>query len=436
MRDLFRGYYQPTTEEVKKIWDNGLTVLDANVLLSLYKVSPATSSFYLKSLEQRAAKNWLPFQVAMEFHNNVHRIRREQTAGHSKRIKDVEAFRNVLRNTENKSRLQESELQTQIDPLLEELIKELNAELAGIKDQTHHNKPDQLLTRISELFAGRVGAKPSNEALSKLFDRGKVRYDSETPPGYEDRKTKANGDEFGDYVFWQQVMDHAQTEKMDVVLVTDDNKADWWLKIGGEAVAPRPELIQEFREFTGQNIIIWNSKKFYRHLTNQSTDTGTPAEVKAAADDMQSAVMRAQVQKMTEDLAEQRWISQLSELAKSDMTAQPESSDGLLWLKTSDKMQKFLADKTRDLMSNRSDAWPTTDPADRELASEVLELIKLRNNLMRSMKEVQFGLDESTSSSVERALVQELDLLASDLEEVDKRLSDAQMRRRLRGGDE
>lgn len=294
MRDQFRGYYQPTSEEVEAIWDKGTTVLDANVLLSLYKVSPATSNFYLAPLEQRAAKNWLPYQVAMEFHNNVHKIRSEQTAGHSKRITEVQKFRDALRNTESKSRLQKSEIQAQIEEYLGKFISELEEEQTSIKDQTHHHKPDDLLGRISELFADRVGPKPTAEELVRLHALGKTRFDSETPLGYEDRKTKSGGDEYGDYIFWKQVMDYAKSTETDIVLVTDDNKADWWLKIEGNSVAPRPELIQEFREVTGQNIIIWPSGKFYSHLTKPAKHAGKSAEAQAAADDMQEAVSRTQ----------------------------------------------------------------------------------------------------------------------------------------------
>lgn len=66
-------------------------------------------------------------------------------------------------------------------------------------------------------------------------------------------------------------MNYSQVQQTDIVLVTDDNKADWWLKIDGDPVAPRPELIQEFREFTGRDIIIWPSGKFYDHLTKDTS---------------------------------------------------------------------------------------------------------------------------------------------------------------------
>ncbi len=37
MRAMFPGYYRRTEEELERIWDEGLFVLDANVLLNLYR---------------------------------------------------------------------------------------------------------------------------------------------------------------------------------------------------------------------------------------------------------------------------------------------------------------------------------------------------------------------------------------------------------------
>lgn len=166
----------------------------------------------------------------------------------------------------------------------------------------------------------------------------------------------------------------------------------------------------------------------------ESPDAGDSAEVQAGADDMQNAVMRAQEKLQREN--ERRWISQLNELAHAETTLKSESPDGLTWMKTSGKLQRFLTDKSHELMHSQSDAWPTTTPEDRALAGDVLDLIKLRNELMRSMKEIQIGLDGAPNSKIERTLVRELDLIASQLEDVDEQLSDAQRRRRLTSDDE
>lgn len=37
MRDLFPGYYRPTEAEFKKMWDEGIVSVDANLLLHIYR---------------------------------------------------------------------------------------------------------------------------------------------------------------------------------------------------------------------------------------------------------------------------------------------------------------------------------------------------------------------------------------------------------------
>ena len=39
MREKFPGYYRPTAEEFDELWRSALIVPDANVLLSLYRLS-------------------------------------------------------------------------------------------------------------------------------------------------------------------------------------------------------------------------------------------------------------------------------------------------------------------------------------------------------------------------------------------------------------
>lgn len=397
MRDLFRGYYQPTAEEVEAIWDKGTTVLDANVLLSLYKVLPATSALYLDAIEKRSEKNWLPYQVALEFHKNVHKIRSEQTVGHSKRIKEVEAFRNILRKTENKSRLQDSDLQTQIQGLLDALIDELNKEQSGIKDQTHHHKPDDLLGRISDLFNDKVGQKPSNEELAALHKVGHARFDNETPPGYEDKKTKSGSAEFGDYIFWQQVMDYSKAQQTDIVLVTDDNKADWWLKIDGDSVAPRPELIQEFREFTGRNIIIWPSGKFYSHLMAEARNATNTSEVQAAADDMQKAVTQAQALDRSEAIRTS--TDTLSKHATSDEWHPSQGVGGYEFLMSEHEILNSMRNKMQTHKSNSEIHELFLESSLRDWQSFVLkELVDLKGEDSRLTQLIRDNRSEQSNS--------------------------------------
>lgn len=292
LRDMFRGYYQPTSDEVEAIWSTGLISLDANVLLSLYNVLPTTSSLYLGAMEKRQPQMWLPYQVALEFHRNVHKERARQTIAHLNRIKQIDGLLGELRSTARKSRFQASVVQDRAVKGLTALKEELVAQKDTIAEQTNHRTPDALLERISMLFEGRVGPEPNETTLDALYKEGENRFSSQIPPGYEDAKTKVGNRKYGDYVLWRQLMDQAAREKSDVIFVTDDDKADWWLKIDKTSVAPRPELIQEFRSKTGQNILILNSSDYYYHLVPAADDNSAMSkEVIAAQEDMKAAVI-------------------------------------------------------------------------------------------------------------------------------------------------
>lgn len=52
MRELFPGYYRKTDAEIKKIWEEGVIVFDANVLLNLYRYSDATRKTLLELIHK------------------------------------------------------------------------------------------------------------------------------------------------------------------------------------------------------------------------------------------------------------------------------------------------------------------------------------------------------------------------------------------------
>ena len=43
MKDKFLGYYWSDEDYENEVWENGMLVVDTNVLLDIYRVSPDTS---------------------------------------------------------------------------------------------------------------------------------------------------------------------------------------------------------------------------------------------------------------------------------------------------------------------------------------------------------------------------------------------------------
>ncbi|MEQ9367742.1 MAG: PIN domain-containing protein [Coleofasciculus chthonoplastes F3-SA18-01] len=68
MRDLFPGYYRPTSEEeFKKIWQEAIFSFDANILLNIYRYSSETKERLFEIIEHLKERIWIPHQVAYEY---------------------------------------------------------------------------------------------------------------------------------------------------------------------------------------------------------------------------------------------------------------------------------------------------------------------------------------------------------------------------------
>lgn len=417
MRDMFRGYYQPTDEEMAAIWQDGLISLDANVLLSLYNVQEATSALYLEAMEQRKPQMWIPHQVALEFHRNVHKERAKQTAAHQNRIKQIEGLIGDLRSTARKSRLTASEAQRKAVDSLNDLKAELLAERDAIAEQTNHRTPDMLLERIAKLFDGQVGAEPEEAALNAMFKDGEKRFADEVPPGFEDAKTKTGNRKYGDYVLWRQLMNHASNMKRDVIFVTDDDKADWWLKIEKTSVAPRPELIQEFRSVTGQDILILNSSQFYYKLVPAAEgDTTRTEQVKAAQEDMEAAVSEAKETTSIYERLQDRWGVDYKHVA--EFISSP----------TGTAVQAYLENRYNEGLSPLerlgNEAAPSAAKRAAQRAAERVRIAAELETLRQRRNELEYLLQGAASSTDALRLQRVLDETLSTLDSVLRRQAD------------
>jgi hypothetical protein len=72
MENPFRHYCPYTIEEIDEIWENGLFVIDTNVLLHIYRYFPRLRDDFFGILEAPQIKSriFTPFQIAEEFHKD------------------------------------------------------------------------------------------------------------------------------------------------------------------------------------------------------------------------------------------------------------------------------------------------------------------------------------------------------------------------------
>lgn len=249
MRDHFAAWYPLDDEQREKFIRDGLIALDANILLDLYRMNSEARQDLLSLLTQLGDRLWVPNQAALEFHRNRFNVIYDQHEIIERTRKAISESANKLREAVNQlrdhpvmdRRLLRSTIDSafaQINAYLDEVCKEpvLSIEAA--------NHEDHILNAITELLNGRVGKKYDTDRMARVAADAKKRIQDKRPPGYADAK-KEEDKKVGDYVLWRQLMDEASQRRMPILLITNDQKEDWYRRLHGITIGPRPELIEE-----------------------------------------------------------------------------------------------------------------------------------------------------------------------------------------------
>jgi hypothetical protein len=270
MKDSFPGYYRPTESEFAEMWESCLFVLDANVLLNLYRYSVDTREELLAILQGISDRLWVPHQAALEYQQRRLLVIGQQAAAY-------EDIRNLLANC--RKRL-ENDLRSSVSrgrhPFIDadRLLDRITTVFGEIEDdleelsQAHPDlvAEDPVRETLTALLNGRVGPPYSTERLSEIYGKGKARYDEEIPPGYRDTD-KGDARRYGDLVLWFQTIDKAKESNQPILLVTDDRKDDWWLKFKGRTIGPRPELVNEMVSEADVSFYMYSADPFMEHAS-------------------------------------------------------------------------------------------------------------------------------------------------------------------------
>lgn len=258
MQELFPGYYRPSEENFKKLWDECIFVFDANVLLNIYRYSPKTLKNFLDILERLQDRLWLPHQAAYEYQENRLNVISAQHQPYediSKLIDDL-----IIRIINAYPRHPFINIR-RIKDLLNEFKTGIEIEL-NVSKREHRDliTNDDLRDKLDKVF-NKIGTPYNSDQLKTIYSEADKRYQNEIPPGYRDNK-KPESRKYGDVILWFQIKDHAKSIKKPVLLITDDRKEDWWLIHKGRTVSPRPELIQEIKNECNIEFYMYESDRF------------------------------------------------------------------------------------------------------------------------------------------------------------------------------
>lgn len=246
------------TLELKKLLQNGnyIVVLDANILLKIYRSSPDYAEFVLDCLYAIKEYVHIPFNVYWEYEKH----RKDE---YNKKVKSIdnsaETCHKLISTIENKIKAQCNELSKNgypdIDKLVDDLIKRVN-ELNNDFDSyfTEHQNLDFLnnwdkdkVFQLMNLFTKMP--EPPASFVYKQCQEGEYRYKKRTPPGYKDEK-KDGISKYGDLLVWVETCQYAKSNNKNIIFVTDDVKEDWWEKTENGKLLFRKELIKEFSRKT------------------------------------------------------------------------------------------------------------------------------------------------------------------------------------------
>lgn len=265
MKSSFPGHFANSSADVKEIWDNCLFVLDANVLLSLYRFSDATRIELLKVFRSLKERLWIPHQVAQEYLVNRLVVIGDQVKSYDDTVRKVEGLKKSLENI-NQAPFVSVETQQAAAKVFDMLNKEF-AQNKEVHDRRIYS--DDIKDELEILFEGRVGAAYSRDEMEDLIAKGKARYDEKIPPGFSDVKKGGESELFadrckpyGDYIVWLQMITKAKSSGMPIIFVTGDVKEDWWLNFQGKTVGPLPALVQEFQEEADTRFYMYTPHKF------------------------------------------------------------------------------------------------------------------------------------------------------------------------------
>lgn len=264
MREQFPEFYSPEGNEFKKLWSDGIFVLDTSVLLSLYRYPPKTQIKLFGALKKLKKRLWIPHQVALEFYRKRLSVICAQEKTYSDMLNGLSVFEDQSEKHPflyDKKRLKS--LKKSFDSIRSEL-KEIE------KSRPKWLLEDKVLSNIEKLIGDKVGKPYSADRMKQVLAEGSERYEKDIPPGYKDadkdKSDKSKTRKYGDLIIWYQIIDKAKEEKKPIILVTEERKDDWWWKEdGGRNIGVRFELKKEILDKAGVTLHMYQSDQFIEH---------------------------------------------------------------------------------------------------------------------------------------------------------------------------
>ena len=262
--DEFPGYRLPSDDELNEALRSALVVVDTNVLLNLYRYNESTRNDLLQVLRKLGDRLWVPHQALLEFWRNRLSVIASRGAGANQALnalaKQQKATEDAIRQWAKTVAVEaqhQDRLLGKVNALYSELEREIRAHAPSTQRVMVGAASEPVLRQLQDLLDGKAGRKPAEAEWQTAVKEGNERAAHREPPGYLDAE-KADSDlpegAAGDYLVWRQAEEEAARRDLGLVLVTGDEKEDWWWRHRAEFLGPRVELVAEFKARCGQQL--------------------------------------------------------------------------------------------------------------------------------------------------------------------------------------
>ncbi|WP_157379605.1 PIN domain-containing protein [Burkholderia ubonensis] len=265
MKDLFHGYYDPSNNELQKLWEEAIFVFDTNTLLNLYRYSDATRENLLNLISRLRDNLSIPYQVAKEFFENRFNVIFEQVSAYKDLHSEIIAAEELLKKSVQKLRKHPTLDKEEVQKKVESAFSSLKIDIKNLEGKHPDlTQNDHVLEKLTIILSNKLRA-PASEAEQKANEKwAEDRFNKGIPPGTAD-KNKTGDKKLGDGLIWHEILELAKETSRPVVFVTDDVKDDWWLRVNGRTIGPRPELRQEFYLIAKQRFHMYRTEQFMKY---------------------------------------------------------------------------------------------------------------------------------------------------------------------------
>lgn len=259
----FVGYKIASSADLDTALREAVVTIDANVLLDLYRFRPQTSRDLIKTLRSLGDRLVVPHQALREFWHRRQHAQDSPTAATKAATdaldKSSRSIRDALATWARAVGVDDQELAGLI-ARVNDSLGDLKGDIENLsQDPSGERGEDPILEQLEEILTGRVTSSLSPEEWAECVAEAKRRIEAEEPPGYMDAD-KQEGDlpegGAGDYLVWYQATRYAKEQDRDLLIVTRDQKQDWWWRQKADFIGPRPELTLEYHQLTGRRLFL------------------------------------------------------------------------------------------------------------------------------------------------------------------------------------